>query len=452
MNYKTTLIMAIIFAVGVASVLLLNKSDEKKEKLEELEGKLLNVVPDSIQQVILQPSNISMQRTGDQWQILTPINTNGDNSAINSLVNMFDWAKIERTISSDPSEYSQYGLDPDHGRMIVKSNSATDTLYLGAKSPTGSFVFARKSGTPEVFLTTTSLETNIQKKLYDLRDKKVISYDEAALQKLVITSGKRDIELVKDGADWQIETPVTWPADATIMNELTNRLHSENAKEYIDEDPSSLNAYGLNNPFIKIDLYLGQDQGKKSLLIGKRSGDKYYALDDTRKPVFMVDSSFVKKFEIDDIASLRNKKIANYTTEDVNKVELEYGDLNLTCVKDTAETWYITSMDSAKAKTWKISAMIRAVTSLKIEKFVNDNPSSLRPFGLDKPQVDLKLYNNDHLLTELKLGNESGNNQYFTTTDRASVYLCDRSKFVSLKPKLDEILEEAPATTTAEQP
>ena len=442
MNFRTTLILALIFVIGVAGVILMNKQEQRQEKIKEIEGKLLNVDKEKIKEIMLEPSGIHVVREDDGWKIVEPIETEGDKGSINAIANMFGWAKIERSISDDPSEYAEFGLDPVRGKMIVIHEDGTDTLYLGDKSPIGSYVFARKSGAPTVFLTTTSLKTYIEKKLFDLRDKRVLAFEKNQVRAIHLKNGHGSFELEKEGGKWHLKKPMDTRADETEVNKILNRLNSARAKEFVEEEPSDLKKYGLHRPKVSVALLLGENKAQKTLLIGKKKEKRYFAKDESRKPVFLVDSSFVAVLNTD-LKKLRGKKLADFVNSDVTKWEITFDDTTVVCEKDTASTWRITAPVEREAKSWKISSVNSAVTTLKVIDFVDDSPRSLKKYGLDKPRLTAKFYKDDELLLELLIGKKTGDDKvYVKTGDSKSVYTVKESVYESLHVDIKDISKE----------
>jgi len=81
------------------------------------------------------------------------------------------------------------------------------------------------------------------------------------------------------------------------------------------------------------------------------------------------------------------------------------------------------------------------LSSLKAEEFVDDNPASLDMYGLSKPQVTCKVYQNGLLLKETLLGKEKSGKVYAKTADNKSVYLVSKDNAEKIKPKLEDILD-----------
>lgn len=442
MNFKTTLILALVFVIGITGVVLMNKSDEKKDEQKQLEGKLLNVEKEDITGLAFEPSGVKAVKQGEEWVINAPVQTDGDKSAIESITGMFGWAKMERSVSEDPAEYSTFGLDPANGSLIVTHSNGVDTLYLGDKTPTGSFVFARKSGMADVFLTSTSLESNIDKTLFDLRNKEALQFEKNDVRTFELTNKKDTFVFEKQGTEWAFKSPFNGKADKSEVDKIVNRLDTEKAKEYVDEDPRDLGDYGLAKPAFVASFTLGENKATKRLMVGKAKDDKFYAKDESRKPVFLVDSSFVSILNAD-LNTLRNKRLADLVSTDIDRIVCDFSDTTFICEKDTADNWLIKSPIVRKAKSWKISAITTQMANLNVKEFVNDSPASLGRYGLDKPQATGKFYKGQELLIEISVGKAAGERLvYLKIADSKPVYAVDDVILDKLKVNLEEISED----------
>jgi hypothetical protein len=441
MNFKTTGLFALVLAVGIIAVVLLDKQDGKKEEATKLEGKLLAVEAETISEIILEPSGIHCVKDSGDWKIISPVVADAEQSGINAISEMFSWINIERSISSDVSEENIYGLSPEMGKMIVVHSSGIDTLFLGDKSPTGSFVFAKKSGSPDIFLTSTTLKSNIEKSLFDLRNKDALDFEKNAIRSFYLSCANGKFEIVKSAGSWLVKDGEELDTDQSEVNKIIDGLANERAKEFVDERPANLQRYGLQKPAIRIDLFLGENRAKKSLLIGKKSSSSYYAKDDSKNPVFLVDTSFVNILNTD-LYTLRKKDLADFNSTDVNKLELEFSNQLIVCSKDTSGTWMVIKPAPRKAKSWEISSITRKAAQLEVVKFVDDQPSSLARYGLDSPSVKARFYKDDSLLLDVLLGKRLGDDVYAKLAGKSSVYLIEKEVLEIWTPNFKDISED----------
>ncbi|MBD3384793.1 DUF4340 domain-containing protein [candidate division KSB1 bacterium] len=443
MNFKTTLILGLVLAVGVVLVLFVDKQDKEREEQKELEEKLLVIEKENINELYLQPSGIHVVRDTlmDTWKITGPVQTEADKQAIDDILNVLNRAKTERAISSDSSEYHVFGLDPARGKLVLVHNGQQDTLFIGDENPTGSFVFARKSGTPQVFLTTTTLKTHIEKNLFDLRDKRALAFEKNQVMGLDLKNPQGSFSLERDMGFWTLTSPLETRADKSTVDQILNQLSSAKAKKFVDESPASGRAYGLDSPRYLLDLYIGADNAKKTLTLGDAIDATFYAKDESRKPVFTVDSSFVHKLDVD-LYELRYKKLSEVTSGQVNKLILDYVDSTIVCEKDTAGNWMITEPIIQPAKSWKISSVNSAIGRLEAKKFVSQAPKSLRPYGLAKPQLRATFYDKeDNKIAELMFGKDKGDQVYAKSENLKPVVLVDKDIVDDLYVSLDDLID-----------
>lgn len=444
MNFKTTIILAVIFAIGLGVISLMNKHEAKVQEEKKSEGKLLNITKEKIKEIILEPSGVHAVKDSNEWKIIAPVKTDGDKSSLDAIANMFNWAKIERVVSSDSSEYPEFGLAPEKGKLIVVHDAGSDTIYLGDRTPTNSYVFARKSGSPDVFLTTTSLQTYVEKKLFDLRDKRILVFDKNRVNTIELQNKHGKFVLEKSGGKWNLISPIKYEADETKVNSILNRLNSSRIREFVDEQPKSMKKYGLTRPAYKLDLLLGTEKAKKTLIVGKKHDGKYYAKDESKSPVFLVDSSFVKVLNVS-LSDLRSKKISNFKTSDVDSIVLQFADSTLVFKKDTSNTWVLVEPVHKKTKSWKISSIASTIANLRVDEFVDDAPRSLVRYGLAKPAARGQFYQNGKLLIDVMVGKLKDDKVYLKITDKKPVYLVKKYIYEKLRPKLSDLIEEPKA-------
>ena len=147
-----------------------------------------------------------------------------------------------------------------------------------------------------------------------------------------------------------------------------------------------------------------------------------HAREEARLPVFTVDSSFVRGLRRG-LNDLREKKMVQFSSSQVNEIELTVGDLTFICRKDTAGSWALRAPVAMPARSWKISSLISDVELLTAEGFADDPPASLKPFGLDQPRIRCKLMQNGAAVADLMIGaNKDAALLYAKTGSSATVY------------------------------
>lgn len=445
MKGKSTLLLAIIFIALLAYIYFYEiKGGEKRREAQEKAKKVLVFEKEDVQRIKITHSGktIECQKEGDRWKIIHPVKTEADKWAVEGIVSSLQRAKIERVIDENPEDLRGYGLDPPQVKLEIRlKNGQADTIYLGDKNPTQTYVFAKLGGSNRVFTTYASLLNVSKKDLFDLRDKTVLNFKKEDVNKLILNCRGEKFVCSKIEDEWKLEKPIKVKADKSQINKILNKLKYAKAKEFVAEKPENLNKFGLGRPRIQIDLFLKPEGAKKSLWIGDKKDDNYYAKDESRDPVFLVGSDVVKELD-KDLFDLRNKDVLTFKRDSVNQIILKYPDKIFTLEKDTSGTWMITQPKKAKAKSWKVNGILSSLSTLKVKKFVSDHPTDLAKYGLTKPQIEVILKQDQRGLAYLLIGKKQKDLTYAKSKSVPSVYLVNSSIIKDLTFKIEDLMEE----------
>jgi hypothetical protein len=442
--------LAAIFGALFAYVYFYEIKGGEKRKEAERKAKLLfsSVEKDSITQILLQPAGIRLEKEEGEWVITEPIQAKTQRWAVDGIANSLTSARRERVIAENPADYTPYGLDPPAATVIFSHSGRSDTLHVGNKNATGTYVYVRLASSPEVLLTTTSIKYNAEKKLMDLRNKDVLTYQTNDVTKMEFRYKRKTFLAEKTSGKWKLLKPVEDEAETSSINKILNKIRNSRAKEFVDEDPTDLKKYGLHRPVATFSVYLVPNDAKKTLLIGKKNNDgNYYAKDEGRKPVFVIDSSAVAQLDVE-ASDLRSKDVVNFTTTDANRLELTYKDRRFVAVKDTSNNWKIIEPEERPAKSWKIATIFSTLNSAKAEDFAPFTSENERRYGLKAPQVRAVVKKDDDVLADLSLGKEKGDQVYALRAGRNAILLLKNDIVDKLTVNLEDLAE---AQTSVEE-
>src|SRR6266481_2944632 len=119
------------------------------------------------------------------------------------------------------------------------------------------------------------------------------------IEELKVLSAAGDATtLKKQSGVWQVTQPIAAPAAESEVSGITTALGQIEITRVIDENPASLNDYGLSNPRIEIDFKAAGDKDYRKLYIGEKTptGGDFFAKRNDEKKVFLIpaaqDTSF----------------------------------------------------------------------------------------------------------------------------------------------------------------
>ena len=211
---------------------------------------------------------------GDQWNFTKPTDAMADPDSIDALLTAISNARIASFVGENQSDLVKYGLkDPVVSFTATDDTGKKSTLLLGKKD--GNDYFARDTSRPSVFRVSADLYTQLTKKYADLRDKKLLHFDQADITRVEIHNDHGTIEVEsKTGNQWVLDSPSDQKGKAAASYKIFDPLTELRADEVIDHP-----AAGMLATLVKpaIEIVLTDKNGKKlTLKMSKPTGDTVY--------------------------------------------------------------------------------------------------------------------------------------------------------------------------------
>jgi hypothetical protein len=363
-----------------------------------------------------QGEDVLVERQGNNWQITQPVNTRADQAVMESLADSVSSAMVERKFPAPPNRLSTYGLaQPAVTLQLKVKNGSQHRVSMGSKDFNGSDVYALLDGAPGVYLFSSSLLTSADKGLQDLRDNAVLGFRSPDVTYFEIKGAQGDFVLSKQKDDWHLEKPQSSYADDSQVLALLSQIETNRIGAVVSETANDLPKYGLNNPMV---TFTARDKSGKSyvLLVGKKTGDDYYARDTSREMIFLIHGDLYKKLNVG-MAELRDKNLLHVAESDLAKVEIRNANQTLVCVNQ-GDKWTVqqpAAQARKEAMVWKF--LLPLLNGRATE--ILDHPSPAITASLAKPAI------------EATLTEKSGQALHVVISEPDGNYVYARSAFVS---------------------
>jgi len=400
MSFRNTIILAVVVALFGAYLYYVEKP---AVDLEARQGKLLDIDRDQVSRIVLASAKGRIELAkgdGDAWQVVTPQQTAADVVAVDALLGAITSADVAKTVDEAPADLAPFGLDkPETTVVLTLADGRTATVAFGKKAPIGAAAYAKRGDEKAVLLTTDTVRTGMQKELSDLRDKAVLAFSDADVQEISISGVEGEPTVLrKEGNDWALVSPLAIRADPAQVRSLLASLRSVRATAFVDDAGSPPDAkYQLAPPRVAVELVLGPDNAKKTLLVGGATDDpakkEIYAQSVPGDTVFVVGShlySMAAKRAMD----FRDKTVRAFDKTALRSVVVERsaGDGFTLEKKDAA--WTLAGAGDVGVKEFVASRLVDDLRELKGTDIASE--SGPRPeFGLDDPTITIKLRGGD---------------------------------------------------------
>jgi hypothetical protein len=328
-KYLQTLVAIVILAALWGGFYYYGKRKAKeKPSTGPKADKILSLDPSHIQSFTLKPREgeaVTCAREEDgKWAITEPHKLPADQSAVNSLLATLTSATVDEVASAHPSDLKDFGLADPAETVEVSTNSkpAKFGLLIGDDTPTSEGVYAQVAGNARVITLDSYMKTSLEKKPFDLRDKRAVTLNLDQLKTIQVKSKKASYTLEKNPEGvWDLVLPPAVRADRFTVDGLVSELRNLSMKSVVSERKTDESEYGLASP--ELTLKLSDSASSQSLVFGKKeeAGGNYYAMNSQLEPVFTLSSGVVTRLEKNP-SDLRDKDLFAFTQFDVKRIEI----------------------------------------------------------------------------------------------------------------------------------
>jgi len=474
MRFKTNVVVGLVF-VGLLAYVYVFEIREREQQREAAEKSslLLDVEEDQVAALTIDKGDsvIVLENRQDGWWLQQPVADLADDAAVDRLVRNIRESKRERVLvdsavaAAAPEKAEQYQLQPPRLELTVemKEQGGSHVIRYGADNPTDTYVYVQEGGdNPEIFTIRAWRFDNVDKKVFDLRDRRVLAFAQDEVVEIDLEYPGNTVSIARgEAGEWRLSAPVAARADADAVDDLLRGLDNSKIAAFVDEDPGeeTLDRHGLATPMVTAVLTIGDDRAEKRLTVAGERGVREsgrLARDASRTPVFRIDSTLVEKLQVS-VFDLRDKEPMGFNKDGITRVELIGTGGSFVAEKDTADVWSIVDPEAVAAKTWVLRGFLSDVERLEVAEFVRDGvgDAGLAEFGLDEPAIRVDLFAGDERALSMAVGSAPGERAYVMRADESSVYAIDRDKLDGIDLAVDEVWEkprETPPASVAKDP
>ncbi|RLB04861.1 MAG: hypothetical protein DRG50_08185, partial [Deltaproteobacteria bacterium] len=295
MSWRKTLIFgAILLALAVFYYLYEVRYLGQKQEVQKRAKKIFTLKKEEVRGIYLriEGKEFEIQRQKEDWVIKKPLVARGDEETIERLLEDLLQAEQKRALGEEES-LEAFGLLSPRAEVVLKGQQREEAIFIGDENPAQTAVYAMREGKREVFLLSLQHWFQIDKKLYDLRDKTILSFDLQKVKGVEVSYRGNKVQVKKQGQGWRMTFPLEARADNDAVKRLLEGLKNGRIKKFVDESPKDLRFYGLLPPHAEV--WIEVKGIKKGIRFGRINSRKegVYAQVAGTKNVFLVDVSVV---------------------------------------------------------------------------------------------------------------------------------------------------------------
>ena len=485
MNFKTTLIL---FVLVVAGLFLLIYSGESPDatteegaspaspatvKTEYVFGPALNssdFVSIELRQQgepnlkFVRETNPDNPAAMMPWRMTEPITSDAEPSMVEGLATLVDGLQYTRSFKPGQGEVTaaEAGLEPPQADLsIIDKDGKEIGLQIGNSLALSNDTYIRVTGKEEILVTSLNMTYRLDKKASDYRSKTLLGFTSSDVKRVEMDFDNRHFDLVRGtGADWIINQPVKAYGQPDNIKKLLDAASRVRVKEFTEDNPASLDPFGLTQPMFMIRITTEHTEEVKNTAVGPETQPAQPTfktvvathtllvgntadLKSTTRYVKREDLPWVAvvpQAQLDrimpKISDLRDPRITHLKADAVTALELDTSEGTAVLSKQNGR-WQGEG-DLADLDTEAIQALLRTIEDVAAIDYV-ESPQTPEEYGLDAPRARLTITADNELQPLVLIigkNTPSGQNAYIQIEGQDSIMVitAQRADELAIEP------------------
>ena len=404
--------------------------------------------------------------SASKWVVTEPFSTGGDAVVIEGLVAHLTRARRTSLVGdrsqdeqgeelvTPPKELALYGLDTPRYSLRVKTiKGESETLLVGAANTFNGELFAKDADNDSVMTVPASVEYQVNKSLYDLRDKRLLSLDPGSVVKLEVEYGdKLQYVVERSGAgSFNLTHPTHFEASPEKVGAILATLGDLQAREFVSEagDSSIRRRYGLEAPALRVTLTRSSGAPITVLYSRQQSEGKerHYATLGGSSPIIRLQTPSLYQQVAYKPESLKDERVFRFERAEVTRVSLRSPKGEISLVRESgAPNWEMVSPTKRDIRDSQVAGIFYILESMRVES-VSDEVSAgeafseelLKTRGLGEESPEVRLFDAEGtLLGAIRFGVIVAPQRFVSETRSGQIMLVASERLESLPWSSDE--------------
>jgi Domain of unknown function (DUF4340) len=424
MNFRTTLILAVLAAGAAIAVFVLQRqgtpddSDIVIESQRVFQGAAIEEISRIEFSRRKDDMTIVLERDGADWRLVAPVKGRADWRQVSQLTTMLGNLEYMAQKPLSPKTAIDFGLEPPAATLKFTSGEKTYECAVGHEirlKESAKSTFVRRSGEAYALLARDALGSLLETDLRQWRDEKLVMWLPGDIARVAIVRGEQTVEARRADGNWMITKPVRVRGNRDAIDGVVRAATGLNAQTFETDSPDELARYGLDKPRLAITLEkkpatppaadtdakatgdgVKADDGKaeaeapESLTIAfgdftDSSNKAVYAQLSGSSAIVAIVASDVQDLE-KDLAALRDSRaFAIDRTGDITFLSVDLAGEAVAVERVAPAKWQITAPQPAPAEAPEVEALLDRLRNVTVTAFDDTAKPTDTRFGFNSP-------------------------------------------------------------------
>ncbi len=260
MRFRSTLVYFLAALALVVFYFYETRKDKEATLAKEEAKRLLSLKPDQLEKMALRRGKDFIEvekRPGPgpgAWELVSPVRTPTDAFALSGLTKKLSELKYERLVSDNAGDLAEFGLREPSFTVAYKAGREEGMIAFGSRSPIGQGVYATTGDGKRVYLIAEADKEALDRSLFDLRDKKLLTLETDRVNHILIGRGGTEWALDKRDDRWLIVGEENLKIAREKVELFLRPIVWAEALSFEKEEARDLRPYGLHRPAARVVL------------------------------------------------------------------------------------------------------------------------------------------------------------------------------------------------------
>ena len=327
------------------------------------------------------------QPENNGWIMQQPHTSRADSQPVHLLIEKIYSGRIIDFISDEKADLTAYGLEkPAYELTVFTQDERTQTMLIGKPLPEKPEVrYAKRVESDSVFTVPSEWTKELEADAGLLRSRHVLGLPPERITAIQLTRGEQQIGLLRTNTQWQVVRPVRWDADTEQADDLLKALTGAVIEEFIDAPSAEQTAQMEAAPWKAVLIADGKTNTLHMSEPGT-SGLRLVRYND--EPSFCTTAGSIVLNAFVDPLFYRNRTVLEINPALIQKIMVQNNGTERSVQKTDTDA-FITSQPASQVNAEALTDLMWTLNDLRAERYVDFNPVSLKPYGLDVPPTAL---------------------------------------------------------------
>lgn len=222
----------------------------------------------------------------------------------------------------------------------------------------------------------------------------------------IVSRGQKPVRLEKKD-QWLIAEPVATEVEKASLDSFLNALVGLSREATVGKSVQDLKPYGLEDPGLRI-RFLASDQWTELSVGDKNPVSRGYYAQTGQGSVYLINESNWSLLN-KGLNELRRRALFTFRTDQALRVDVSWGGeagFHVQRSNELEGSWQAPEQPALKIKSSKVENLLEQIQFLRAQNFVDEQAGqqNLAQFGLQPPQITVKMTFSGDRQAELKLG------------------------------------------------